>query len=414
MKKSITIILLSVFTMFQFQSFGQNEPTPKKTLNFFLDCYHCDFDFVRQELKFVLFVRDPKQADVHILSSSSQTGSGGTKYFLNFIGMNKLAEQNIEYEYFSEQSATRDERRKGLLKLIQTGVLHYYSKSGDLGKIEIDLDEKETKTVVESVDDPWNLWIVRMSAGSDFDKEASQNEFSLATEISIEKVTENWKTGIEANHEIDRENFFDDGEKIVNSQTRTNISADYIKSLTPKWSAGVFGDYSSTNYINIKNAFKFDVGAEYNIFPWDVSSRKVFALRYIAGINTYDYNEETIYNKFNETLFYEALGLNLEMVQPWGRVEISLEGRHYFHDFSKNRLKLKSVFSMRLTKQLSVYCELESQVIHDQLYLPKGDTSLEDLLLKRRKLATTYEVEGELGLRFTFGSIYNNVVNERF
>ena len=127
-----------------------------------------------------------------------------------------------------------------------------------------------------------------------------------------------------------------------------------------------------------------------------------------------NYNEETIYDKFNETLFYEALELNLEMVQPWGRIELSLEGRHYFHDFNKNRLTLESDFSVRLTKQLSVYCEIDAQVIHDQLYLPKGDASLEDLLLRRRKLATTYEIGGELGLRFTFGSIYNNVVNERF
>lgn len=394
--------------------FSQNDQKNTNHLNFFLDCHRCDFDFVRQELDFVSFVRDPKMADVHILSSSSQTGSGGTKYFMNFIGLNNLEGQNLEYEYFSEQSATSDERRKGLLKLIQTGVLHYYSTSGFLDQIKINLKEKGSDNTIETFDDPWNLWVIRIEAGSDFEKEASQNEFSLGTEFSVEKITEDWKTEIEANHEIDRENYFDDGEKITDSQNRTNIAAEYIKSLTPKWSAGIFGEYSSVNYINIKNAFQFNLGAEYNIFPWDMSNRKVFTLRYSAGIHSYDYNEETIYDKLNETLFYEALEINLEMVQPWGRIEMSLEGRHYFHDFSKNRLSLESDFSVRLTKQLSVYCELESQVIHDQLYLPKGDASLEDLLLRRRKLATTYEIRGELGLRFTMGSIYNNVVNERF
>jgi hypothetical protein len=70
--------------------------------------------------------------------------------------------------------------------------------------------------------------------------------------------------------------------------------------------------------------------------------------------------------------------------------------------------------SVRLAKQLSVYFEIESEIIHDQLYLPKGDASLEDVLLRRRKLATTYEISGNIGIRFTFGSIYNSVVNERF
>jgi hypothetical protein len=67
-----------------------------------------------------------------------------------------------------------------------------------------------------------------------------------------------------------------------------------------------------------------------------------------------------------------------------------------------------------MTKNLSVFCEVESQLVHDQLYLAKGDASLEDVLLERRKLATTYEISCQIGFRFTFGSIYNNIVNERF
>src|SRR5690606_23334033 len=134
--------------------------------------------------------------------------------------------------------------------------------------------------------------------------------------------------------------------------------------------------------------------------------------RYTAGVNFYDYNEITIYNKLHETMYHESLSLNLRMVQPWGNIESSLEGRHYFHDFSKNRLILDSNFSVRLSKALSVYWELQAEMVHDQLYLPQGDISLEDLLLQRRKLATDYEFRGEKGIRFTFGSIYSNVVNE--
>ena len=70
---------------------------------------------------------------------------------------------------------------------------------------------------------------------------------------------------------------------------------------------------------------------------------------------------------------------------------------------------------MRLSKQLSVYVEFEADIIHDQFYLIKDKgAALEDLLLEPRKLATAYEFGGEIGFRFTFGSIYNNVVNERF
>ena len=414
MKPFKTILKILIFILIVFNVKGQDTVKVNSNLNFFLDCWDCDFTFVRQELEFVSFVRDPKLADVHILVSESRTGSGGTKYFMNFIGLNALEGENYEYEYISEQMETHDETRKGLLKLIQTGILQYYTKSGYLDEVEIELRHSGEETASESVNDPWRKWVFRLGAGAEFDKEASQNEYSFEGEIRIEKVTEEWKTRLEADHDIFVENYYDDDEKITNNQSQTDVESYFIKSLSSRWSAGVFGFYQSATYLNIDNMYSGSVGAEYNIFPWDISNRKVFALRYLTGVRAYYYNEITIYEKWNETLFFESLELNLELVQPWGRVEASLEGRHYFHDFSKNRLTLFSDFSIRLTKQLSVFSFFYGRIIHDQLYLPKGDASLEDVLLRRRKLETTYEVGAQIGLRFTFGSIYSNVVNERF
>ncbi|MFO7719629.1 MAG: hypothetical protein R6W85_04220, partial [Gillisia sp.] len=51
--------------------------------------------------------------------------------------------------------------------------------------------------------------------------------------------------------------------------------------------------------------------------------------------------------------------------------------------------------------------------VQDQLSLPKGDASLEDLLLQLRQLATTYGISLSLGLSYSFGSVFNNVVNTR-
>jgi len=40
--------------------------------------------------------------------------------------------------------------------------------------------------------------------------------------------------------------------------------------------------------------------------------------------------------------------------------------------------------------------------------------SLEEILLRRRELETSYYYYFSIGLSYTFGSIYNNVVNPRF
>ena len=52
--------------------------------------------------------------------------------------------------------------------------------------------------------------------------------------------------------------------------------------------------------------------------------------------------------------------------------------------------------------------------IRDQLYLPKESSNQVDVLLRRRALLTGFEYNLRLGVNYTFGSIFNNVVNPRF
>lgn len=395
-------------------AYGQEEPERQGNISFFLDCFHCDFTFVRQELPFVSFVREPQLADVHILVTESETGGGGNRFFLNFIGLKDFKGSDFEYIVTTNQSDTDDDVRKALLKMIKIGILPYYSKTSFVDQLNIDLEESGEKTADDMFIDRWNKWVFSLESGADFQKEESQNEYSIDNEARAERITEEWKTSLEASYEINRENYFDDGVKITNKQDTKQVQAEIIKSLNEKWSAGIFGNYSSQTFLNIKNNFGTAAGIQYNFFPWKECNRRVFAIGYGLGLNIYDYNEVTLYEKMHETYLYGILILDLKLIQPWGEISVGLEGQNLFRDFSKNHLTLQSDISLRLTKNLSVNFGMESRLIHDQLYLPKGDASLEDILLKRRKLATTYELSGRIGFRFTFGSIYNNLVNERF
>ena len=53
-------------------------------------------------------------------------------------------------------------------------------------------------------------------------------------------------------------------------------------------------------------------------------------------------------------------------------------------------------------------------LIRDQLSLPKGGVTPEEILLKRQELATSYDYSASIGFSYTFGSIYSSVVNPRF
>ncbi|MGH7471956.1 MAG: hypothetical protein ACRENP_28730, partial [Longimicrobiales bacterium] len=52
--------------------------------------------------------------------------------------------------------------------------------------------------------------------------------------------------------------------------------------------------------------------------------------------------------------------------------------------------------------------------IRDQIALRKGSSDQVDVLLRRRELLTGYDYQAGIGLSYTFGSIFNNVVNPRF
>ena len=52
--------------------------------------------------------------------------------------------------------------------------------------------------------------------------------------------------------------------------------------------------------------------------------------------------------------------------------------------------------------------------VRDQLSLPKRDASPEEVLLRLRELQSSYQVDFSVSLTYSFGSLFNNVVNPRF
>jgi len=53
-------------------------------------------------------------------------------------------------------------------------------------------------------------------------------------------------------------------------------------------------------------------------------------------------------------------------------------------------------------------------LVHDQINLPKKGASYEEILTRQRQLESQYDYWLSGGLSFSFGSIFNNVVNPRF
>ena len=53
-------------------------------IKIFLDCEECDFSYFRRNIPFVEFVRAPQLADINVLVTDQETGSGGNIFYFQF------------------------------------------------------------------------------------------------------------------------------------------------------------------------------------------------------------------------------------------------------------------------------------------------------------------------------------------
>jgi hypothetical protein len=155
-------------------------------------------------------------------------------------------------------------------------------------------------------------------------------------------------------------------------------------------------------------------GLEYNVYPYKESTRHQLTFLYLAGVRHYRYEDTTVYFKTAETRAFQALVMNLSQKQKWGSVSLQVSGSHYLDDLSKSRLTFYPEADVRLFKGLSLNLFGYYTVLHDQIYLAKGDLTREEVLLRQNQAATTYSSFLYMGISYTFGSVLNNVVNPRF
>jgi hypothetical protein len=153
---------------------------------------------------------------------------------------------------------------------------------------------------------------------------------------------------------------------------------------------------------------------EYDLFPYSDATHRQLRFLYSVGVQYNNYIDSTIYNQVKETLFKQEINIAFQIQERWGSINLALLGSNYLSDFSKNRLELTSSLNLRIFKGLSLQISGAVAYINDQINLKKGGISEADRLLQLRELSTQYRVQGGIGLRYTFGSIYNNVVNPRF
>jgi hypothetical protein len=386
--------------------------TPRvNAVKIFLDCNDCDMNYTRQEIPYINYVRDVREAEVYILVTRQNSGSGGRQYTFTFQGQGKFRGLNDTLTYTSSPDQTNTIIREKRTKMLKMGLMRYVAQTPLFNDIDI---RHNSGLEAEEVTDNWNYWVFELQTSPRFNMEESYRRLDLNNSINVSRITPGLKLEFEIDQSFNRQRFIEDDYDTTYIRSDKSFDNLIVKSINDHWSAGIRWDIGASTRENYDFNTEFMPAVEYNLYPYSEATHRQLRFQYSAGVQYSNYSDSTLYNVTKETLFNHSLRIAYQVQEKWGSINLSLEGSNYLHDFSKNQLGLDGFVRVRILKGLSISINGGVGYINDQINLAKGELSEAERLLRLRQQASRYEVRGGLSFTYVFGSIFNNVVNPRF
>jgi len=419
MRKLFIFLPLVIFSFF---CHSQNQ-VPQKRLKVFIDCSNtwCDFSYIKTEINIVDFLLDYQAADLHILITEQSTGSGGSEYQMIYFGQNQFKNQSDTLRFNTSPDATDFEKREIFIKYLKLGLAPFVAKTASVSGVNIIMKQENSSVVKkETTDtyDPWNYWVMRVNANGNFNADAVYKSFRYSSGFSVNRTTDKLKVnfGIYASkNKTTYEYEVPTGyEKYTVDNNDYGINHYLVKSLTDHWSYGYEAALSSSTFSNNQRRLYFRTGIEYDIYPYKDVNTKFFTINYTLDIRKNKYYDTTIYGKSEEVLTGQGTEVNLSFNQKWGSANLGASYHNYFNNWNYYNIGIHTYVSVRISGGLSFNVSVYGELTRDQVYLPKGDATEQEVLTRKRQLASDYNYYTSFGFSYRFGSKLSNFVNPRF
>ncbi len=389
-------------------------------LRVFLDC-DCFETYLREEIDWVDYVRQAQDADVHLMSRTTTTGGGGNELVLRFVGRGRFEGVDQELRAVTLTGDSEDTRRRAVARVVTVGLLGYMARAGLPANVDVSVDSREAESVATRRD-RWNLWVYELEASGDFSAQESSRDRQFDFRATADRVSAMWKISFGASTQQQLERFTlepdpDDPDGSGTFETRrreSDVESMVVRSLGGHWSFGGGAEVNSSTFGNTRLRARVGAAVEFSVFPYEDYATRQLVLQYQAGVEHAKFNEITLFDKLGETVGFHETSVRLDQRQPWGSLQAEVQFSQYLHDLSKYRLEVSGEVDIRIARGLSLSFDGQASRIRDQLSLPKRNASASEVLLRLRELQSGYEVDFSFGLTYSFGSLFNNVVNPRF
>ncbi|MFY9311287.1 MAG: hypothetical protein WAQ28_19740 [Bacteroidia bacterium] len=381
----------------------------------FINCEDCDIQYFTNEITYLNFVRDRHLADVVVLIRSINTGSGGTEYTFDFCGENYYKGCIAAEKFNSLPNMSNAEIREGMKQALTKGILIYLLKSPLAGKIEYSVKGLEERGTADNVKDKWNLWLFNINGSINGNGQEYSKALFFNSNFSANRTSEKnrFETGFFQFGNYQKYNI-DDTTTIVSSANSFGAYSFDAISVGKKLAVGYFSTYFSSTVQNLVNSTSFYPAVEYNVFPYEEATRRQLRFNYRIGGRYVDFYDQTYLNKYNDWYFLHSLVISYRQVEKWGNLSCDIGTFQYFSKEKFYRVNITPDISWNIASGLNLSLGGNFSVVNDQYYLKKDEVSSEAILLGQTQLKSNFSYNFYVGISFSFGSIYNNVVNVRF
>jgi hypothetical protein len=404
---------------------GQEPNTPAQSgegaLRVFFDCSgrSCDSRYYRTEIDWVNWVRDRTLAQVHLIVTSQRNASGGNEFVFDFLGLEELAGQDDRLTYVSLGSDTSEESLSGIAEVLAIGLARYSVLAGVGEGLQVARtgQARELNLLVtgDQVVDPWDFWVFNVGANGNYSAESTESDARVRGNLSASRTTTTWKINFRGNGSYRRdEKDLSDGSTSLDTRTDWNVTQEVVYALAEHVSVGVEARESSSTRSNQDLGIEVLSGIEYSVWPYEEAPRRSLTASYRVGVQYFDWEEITVFLETAEARPSQALQLRLFQRQPWGTSFVSLEASSFLDKVSQHRIEMDANVSVRIFRGLRLNIGGGVERIRDQIFLRLAEFSDEEILLGRFQRESSYAIDFRVGLSYQFGSIFNNVVNNRF
>lgn len=386
---------------------------PRVFLSCATDCFE---SYVKQELSYFDFTNHPERADIVLVVARQPAGHGGEQFTVSAVSTEPDARvaTTTPTTFTVVRGAQPDQVRTELSQRLLRALYEALHGSVHEGAFRFTLPPRSGDEL-SSLSDPWDYWTFMPQLNVSGEGGSGFYYVEGAATLTARRITQATKTRLRGSVIRNWNGFKPEGESLQHGTVSQWAARGlFAYSLGERWGLGATTTVRASEYENLASHVHGGPLLEFNLFPYAENAFAQVRWAYQAGVWWNRYIEPSVTAERDSTLPYHALSLVTDANQPWGSVQLAVQGNQFIGTYDKFRVSVGAVVSLRLLDGLAVAFEGQGAWVKDQINLRSRVITDRELMLWTAEQATEFTFEGGLALVYTFGSAHNTLVNPRF